>query len=64
MAYLADAEIGGSWRYRQMIEHDGCWLSPYDQQLWNALGRNAPRRPADSLQLVRLLREASLHRFE
>ena len=64
LAHLADAEIGSSWRYRQMIEHNGCPLSPYDQQLWNTLGRNASRRPADSLQLFRLLREANLHMFE
>jgi hypothetical protein len=64
LAHLADAEIGGSWRYRQMIEYNGCPLQPYDQELWNTLGSNASRRPADSLQLFRLLREANIRMFE
>src|ERR1035438_3957195 len=53
-----------SWRYRQMIEHNGGPLSPYDQQLWNTLGSNASRNSADSLQLFRLLRENNLHMFD
>jgi hypothetical protein len=64
LAHLADAEIGASWRYRQMIEHSGCPLSPYDQDLWNQLGEYASRRPEDALQLFRLLREANLRMFE
>jgi hypothetical protein len=64
LAHLAAAEIGSSWRYRQMIEHNGCSLSPYDQELWNALGDYASRSPEDSLQLFRLLREANLRMFE
>ena len=63
LAHLADAEIGATWRYRQMIEHDGAPLSPYDQQLWNQLGDYASRRAEDSLQLFRLLREANLRMF-
>jgi len=63
LAHLADAEIGASWRYRQMIEHNGCPLSPYDQDLWNKLGNYASRQPADSWQLFRLLREANLRMF-
>ena len=64
LAHLADAEISCFWRYRQMIEHDGCPLSPYDQELWHALGNNGERRPADSLQLFRLLRENNLQMLE
>lgn len=64
LAHLADAEIGASWRYRQMIEHNGCPLAPYDQDLWNELGNYASRPPADALQLFRLLREANLRMFE
>jgi hypothetical protein len=63
LAHLADAEISASWRYRQMIEHNGGPLSPYDQELWNKLGDNASRQPAESLQLFRLLREANLRMF-
>jgi len=63
LAHLAEAEIGSSWRYRQMIEHSGCPLSPYDQELWNVLGDYASRSPEESIQLFRLLREANLRMF-
>jgi exoribonuclease II len=64
LAHLADAEIAASWRYRQMIEHNGGPLQPYDQELWNALGSNASRNAVDSLQLFRLLREGNVRVFE
>jgi hypothetical protein len=63
LAHLADAEIGASWRYRQMLEHNGCALSPYDQELWNSLGEYASRKPGESLQLFRLLRQDNLRMF-
>jgi len=64
LAHLAEAEIGSSWRYRQMIEHSGGPLSPYDQELWNALGDYASRSAEESLQMFRLLREGNLRMFE
>jgi hypothetical protein len=64
LAHLADAEIGASWRYRQMIEHNGGPLPSYDQELWNTLGNYGSRNSADSLQLFRLLRENNLHMFQ
>jgi len=64
VAHLADAEIGCSWRYRQMIEHNGCPLSPYDQELWNTLGDYGSRRLSESLPLFRLLRENNLRMLE
>ena len=64
LAHLADAEIAASWRYRQMIEHNGAPLPPYDQNLWSTLGSNASRNAVDSLQLFRLLREANVRLFE
>jgi exoribonuclease II len=64
LAHLADAEICASWRYRQMIEHNGGALSPYDQDLWNMLGSNTSRNAVDSLQLFRLLREGNVRVFE
>jgi uncharacterized damage-inducible protein DinB len=64
LAHLADAEIGASWRYRQMIEQSGCALSPYNQELWNELGDYRSTRPADSLELFRLLRESNLRMFD
>lgn len=63
LAHLADSEICASWRYRQMIEHNGGPLSPYDQELWNTLGSNSSRNPFDSLQLFRLLRDGNLRMF-
>jgi len=64
LAHLADAEVGCFWRYRQMIEHDGSPLPPYDQELWSNLGNNASRSPAESLLLFRLLRESNLGMLE
>jgi hypothetical protein len=64
VAHLADAEVACSWRYRQMIEHNGSPLVPYDQELWNKLGSYASRRPSEALQLFRLLRENNLRMFE
>ncbi len=64
LAHLADAEVGCFWRYRQMIEHDGSPLLPYDQELWNRLGDNGSRSPAESLQLFRLLRESNVGMLE
>ena len=64
MAHLSEAEITASWRYRQMLEHDGCSLAPYGQELWARLGGYAGRKPEDSLQLFRLLRQANLEMFD
>ncbi len=38
LAHFAEAEIGAFWRYRQMIEHNGGPLSPFDQELWSSIG--------------------------
>ncbi len=64
IAHLAEAEIVNSWRYRQMVEQNGCPLSPYDQEMWNKLGDYPSRTPADSLQLFRMLRENNLRVFD
>jgi hypothetical protein len=64
LAHLADAEIPVSWRYRQMIEQDGCVLAAYDQDLWARLGDYGSRSPHDSLQQFRLLREANVAMLE
>ena len=34
LAHLAEDELTSSWRYRQMIEHDGTILAGLDQELW------------------------------
>ena len=64
LAHLSEAEITASWRYRQMLEHDGCALPPYGQELWARLGGYAARAPEDSLQLFRLLRQTNLQMFD
>ncbi len=64
LAHLAEAEVGSTWRYRQMIEHDGTPLSSFDQDLWENLGAYSKRDPQESLQLFRLLREANLQMFD
>jgi hypothetical protein len=60
LAHLAEDEITSYWRYRQMIENSGVALASFDQDLWSRLGDYQSRRPAESLQMFRLLREANL----
>lgn len=60
IAHLADDEIATGWRYRQMIEHCGCSLESFDQDLWAQLGRYERWSPGDALTLFRLLRGANL----
>jgi DinB superfamily len=60
IAHLAEDELTSSWRYRQMIEKNGCALSAFNQEEWARLGDYASWRPADGLQMFRLLREANL----
>ena len=60
IAHLAEDELISSWRYRQMIESSGCVLPAFDQNEWARLGDYSSRKPADSLLLFRLLREANL----
>jgi hypothetical protein len=64
LAHFAEAEIGATWRYRQMIEHNGGPLSAFDQELWYRLGDYANRDPQKSLQLFTLLREENLTMFD
>jgi hypothetical protein len=64
LAHLSETEIGSSWRYRQMIEHDGSPLPSYDQDLWESLGEYSSRDAEKSLQLFGLLREANLRMLD
>ena len=64
LAHLAEAEITSTWRYRQMLEHNGCSLPGFDQNLWTRLGSYASRKPEDSLTQFRLLRDANLQMFD
>lgn len=60
LAHLAEDELVSSWRYRQMIENNGCTLASFDQDEWARVGNYASWKPADALHLFRLLREGNL----
>jgi uncharacterized damage-inducible protein DinB len=60
LAHLAEDELTSTWRYRQMIEHDGITLEGFDQDLWAELGRYSAWSASEALQMFRLLREANL----
>jgi hypothetical protein len=60
IAHLAEDEMATSWRYRQMIEHEGTRLSGFDQDLWAHLGKYQTWSAIEALELFRLLREANL----
>jgi hypothetical protein len=64
LAHLAEAEVSCFWRYRQMIEHNGSSIIPFDQDLWYKLGEYPSRDPHESLQLFRLMRDANLRMFD
>ena len=64
LVHLAEAEVSCFWRYRQMIEHNGASIIPFDQDLWYKLGDYPSRDPQESLQLFRLLRDANLRMFD
>lgn len=60
LAHLAEDEFASSWRYRQMIEHDGVTLFAFDQELWAGLSNYATWNAHEALELFRLLRAANL----
>jgi len=60
IAHLAEDELSSSWRYRQMIEHDGAALLGFDQELWERLGDYASWTTRDALDMFRLLRQANV----
>lgn len=60
IAHLADDELATTWRYHQMIEHNGEKLWSFDQDYWAKLGSYASRDTKEALDLFRLLRQANL----
>jgi len=64
LVHLAEAEVSCFWRYRQMIEHNGSTIVPFDQDLWYQLGEYESRDPHEALQLFRLMRDANLRMFD
>jgi len=63
LMHLAEDELASTWRYRQMLEHDGPELAGFDQDLWARLSNYASWQPAEDLTMFRLLREANLRMF-
>jgi len=64
IAHLAEDELSSSWRYRQMIEHDGAELLGFDQDEWARLGDYRSWSAHDALEMFRLLREANLRMLD
>jgi DinB superfamily len=56
IAHLADAEVVGAHRFRQLIAEDNPTLVAYDQNLWAANLDYARRKPKQSLESFRRLR--------
>ena len=63
LAHMAEDELSSTWRYRQMLEHDGPELLGFDQEMWARLGAYASWKPQEALEMFRLLREANLRLF-
>ena len=63
LAHMAEDELVSSWRYRQMIEHDGAQLLGFDQDEWARLGGYETWMARAALEMFRLLREANLRMF-
>jgi uncharacterized damage-inducible protein DinB len=60
LAHLADAEVVGSWRIRQILGADGTPIQAYDQNVWAKTFRYEDRDPRESLKFFRMLRENNL----
>jgi uncharacterized damage-inducible protein DinB len=60
LAHLADTEIVGSWRLRQVIGNSGAQIQAFDQNVWAKSFDYAKRDPKQSLEVFRVLRENNL----
>jgi len=60
LAHLADAELVGSWRMRQVLGNNGVTIQAFDQDVWADVFAYARRDPKVSLETFRLLRENNL----
>ncbi|MBZ5727487.1 MAG: DinB family protein [Acidobacteriia bacterium] len=56
VAHLADAELVGAHRFRQLVAEDGPTLIAYDQDKWTNNLDYARRKPKQSLESFRRLR--------
>jgi hypothetical protein len=59
-AHLADTEIVGSWRMRQIIGASGTTVQPFDQDVWASTFQYAKRDAKQSIEVFRVLRENNL----
>lgn len=41
LAHMAEDELSSTWRYRQILEHDGPELLGFGQEMWAHLGNYA-----------------------
>ena len=60
LAHLADAEVVGSWRIRQILGANGTQIQAFDQDAWAKTFRYEDRNPKDSLKVFRVLRDNNL----
>jgi uncharacterized damage-inducible protein DinB len=63
LAHMAEDELTSTWRYRQMLEHEGPELSGFNQEMWAHLGNYSSWKAHDAMEMFRLLREANLRMF-
>ena len=56
VAHLADAEMVGAHRFRQIIAEDNPTIIAFDQNLWTANLDYARRKPKQSLETFRRIR--------
>jgi hypothetical protein len=61
VGHMGDVEIAAAWRYRQMLEHEGCQLASFDQDQLGRVGKYESRELHEGLSLFRVLRAANLH---
>jgi len=60
VAHLADTELVGGWRLRQILSNNGVSIQAFDQDAWAATFDYAHRDPKQSLETFRLRRENNL----
>ena len=60
LAHLADSEIVGGWRLRQVISNNGIALQPYDQNVWAQTFDYAHTDARESLETFTAVRKSNL----
>lgn len=63
LAHLAEDELSGSWRYRQILQYERPLLLGFDQDLWARIGDYGSWSAQEALEMFRLLRNANLRMF-